>query len=319
MFASLMVAAALIGSGVHSIAVGANGLGIRTPILGAGVTPHRTASHGWLSPDAHGKTVFFVSNLVQEAIEIFDAEDPTGPAPIGSITDGISAPAGVALAPDGRLFVANSGSNTITEYPRGQLTPSETLSVGLHYPNFIAVGPHGELAVANITRNPYVSEFTPRGTKPFRNLRCTTVPLGLAYDAAGNLYIADDIGGTFGQSRILRVAPGSDECVDLGLSGFAVVQGLAVDRAGNIWIGDVFNSDVTMIPAGSKQPGPLVMYEFLTPVSLAFDASERHLYVADYRALSVLKLPYGSNAHFISWWDYVQDPLGVAISRGEWI
>lgn len=69
-------------------------------------------------------------------------------------------------------------------------------------------------------------------------------PAGLAVDAAGALYIADEE-----NNRVLKLAPGAKSTVDLAFTGLITPQGVAVDSAGNVYVADTGNKRVLELPA----------------------------------------------------------------------
>src|SRR5579863_5266592 len=88
---------------------------------------HGVARHGWLPPAAKQEKLLYVSDYTASIVLIYK-QGATGSGPIGEIVDGISSPQGVATDKLGTLYVANQGTNTITEYPAGATSPSVTLS-----------------------------------------------------------------------------------------------------------------------------------------------------------------------------------------------
>jgi len=89
----------------------------------------------------------------------------------------------------------------------------------------------------------------------------TTVPaiglqntLGVAVDAAGDVFIADTYNG-----RVVEVPAGGGQQSTVG-SGFCAPTGVAVDGAGNVFIADYCNYQVVEVPAGG---GP----QTIVPVS----------------------------------------------------
>src|SRR5579864_8144684 len=100
-----------------------------------------------IAPATTVASKLFVSDYAGNAIRIYSAYRGNQP-PIGSITNGIAGPIGLAVDSSGTLYVTNSSNNTITEYPRGATTPGVTISNGLNYPTAIAVSPTGIIAVS---------------------------------------------------------------------------------------------------------------------------------------------------------------------------
>jgi sugar lactone lactonase YvrE len=131
-------------------------------------------------------------------------------------------------------------------------------------------------------------------------------PFDIAFDAAGNLYFSD----TFNQ-RIRRVDARSgviSTTAGNGTAGYGgdggpasaaalnEPYGIAIDRAGNIFIADRLNRRVRRVDAASGiissvagtgeaayggDGGPAARAGLGEPNGLAFDKSERHLYIAD--------------------------------------
>ena len=70
--------------------------------------------------------------------------------------------------------------------------------------------------------------------------------MGVAVDAAGNVYVADR-----GDNNVYMIPVGGGAQVTLG-SGFTGPYGVAVDATGNVYIADNFNNTVKEIPVGSS-------------------------------------------------------------------
>jgi serine/threonine protein kinase, bacterial len=70
-------------------------------------------------------------------------------------------------------------------------------------------------------------------------------PYGVAVDAAGNLYVADD-----GNNQVLKLPAGSGAPTVLPFTGLNYPNGVAVDTAGNLYVTDEGNDRVLKLPAG---------------------------------------------------------------------
>ena len=125
-------------------------------------------------------------------------------------------------------------------------------------------------------------------------------PNGLAFDAAGNLYVAN-----FGNNTVSQVTPAG--VVSTYASGLTDPLGLAFDAAGNLFVADSFGNTVSQVtPAG-------VVNTFATgfndPRGLAFDAGG-NLYVTNYQGNTVSQVtPAGVVSTFASGFN---GPAGLA-------
>jgi len=103
-------------------------------------------------------------------------------------------------------------------------------------------------------------------------------PTGLAFDAAGNLYVASDGDGT-----VEEVSPAGN--VINTFSGFDDPQALAFDAAGNLYVANEGNNTVSVLTRTGGTGGTLgaprtFASGFYDPTGLAFD-SAGNLYVAN--------------------------------------
>lgn len=120
------------------------------------------------------------------------------------------------------------------------------------------------------------------------------VPLGLEFDKAGNLYVANFVGGT-----VLKFTPPFNSG-SLPAQTFAVCGGagagcglnaIAFDAAGDLYVSDSFGGSVFKLDLPSGAVSAFVANDLLKPGShgfppfgangLAFDAAGRNLYIAN--------------------------------------
>ncbi len=193
-------------------------------------------------------------------------------------------PAGVALDPQGRLYIADTGNsrvrgvaaNGIILTLAGNATAgfggdgSASSSAQLKNPAGVAVDAVGNIYIADtgnarirkISVNGVISTIAGNGTPGFSGDGGPAVaaqlnaPIGIAVDSAGNLFIADS-----GNNRIRKVEPGGmiHTVAGNGTSGFGGDGGpaasaplkspaaVALDAAGNIYIADSGNNRVRQI------------------------------------------------------------------------
>jgi uncharacterized protein (TIGR03437 family) len=143
-------------------------------------------------------------------------------------------PGGLAIGPNGDLFVADDGNNRVLEFPAGAGNAAVALRV------------YGQPSMNSSLRSPQLSAQTMAG------------PQGLAVDQGSNLYVVDT-----GDNRVLifpntESAPiaGMAATFVIGPASFASSAGtlkqpidVATDSSGNIYVSDELNNRVLIYPS----------------------------------------------------------------------
>lgn len=212
---------------------------------------------------------------------------------------GSSQPIGVAVSPAGdRIYVTEGGGTQLVRiYDRagkklGTLTPPKSPGAG-HQPVYVAVDP--------ITSDVYVSDrpkqtvyiydakgafkraFVPRG-----DLGGGWQPLGLAFNARGDLYVSDVSGKIH---RVLVFQRDGTLKQVLGVGGKLLFpNGIAIDPQGNVYVSDSNNGRLVTFDAAGKLTSTVNrgvgQGDLGMPRGVAVDGSDR-LHVVDTSAHSI--------------------------------
>ncbi|GGF24325.1 T9SS type A sorting domain-containing protein [Flavobacterium limi] len=241
-------------------------------------------------------------------------------------------PTGVALDASDNVYVADQSNHTIRKItPAGAVstfagsgntgnTNATGTAASFNRPAGIAVDASGNVYVADqgnhkirkITSAGVVSTFAGSGSQGSIDATGTAAsfyhPTGVALDASGNLYVADQF-----NHRIRKITPagvvstlagsGTDGNTDATgtAASFSYPIGVAVDASGNVYVGDQNNNKVRKITpagvvstlAGSGVAGNIdavgLAASFNYPSGVAVDASG-NVYVADYSNNKIRKI-----------------------------
>ena len=108
---------------------------------------HTDHSNSWISPDAKGKSLLYISDYGSNDVYVYSY--PKGTL-VGTLT-GFSGPQGLCSDAKGNVFVDNTNTSQVIEYAHGGTTPIATLSDPGQYNVGCSVNmTSGDLAVTNI-------------------------------------------------------------------------------------------------------------------------------------------------------------------------
>ncbi len=171
-----------------------------------------------------------------------------------TITGLPSIPLGGAFDDAGSLWIASFAGNTVVEFRADQLlvdgapTPNVTIT-GFDAPVGVAFDAAGNLWVANSTPNTVVM-FTPAQllvggalvpeVTISANAGSLSLPTGVAFDAAGNLWVSNGGSATVVKFTLSQLAasgsPAPDVTISANAGSLALPVGLAFDNSGDLWV-----------------------------------------------------------------------------------
>ncbi len=219
---------------------------------------------GLLSPvfsqgDVHLYRVLFGPGLVAApglgATGTRDVPPPTEPGPPGEVT-GLAGPRGIAVAPDGHVWVADFKRDRVVRLTKALSNPAPfgrkgTGPLEFNQPSALAIGPSGDVYVAD-TGNGRVQVLAPDGT--FRRELASGFdgPRGIAVDVNGRVFVSDT-----GNHRIVRLSPDGKVEMEWGGEGDGPDQlsdpmGIAVDREGTVYVCDNGNARLSLFTSDGK-------------------------------------------------------------------
>jgi sugar lactone lactonase YvrE len=189
-----------------------------------------------------------------------------------------------------------------------------TLPPGPGFPEGIAADRAGRIFVATFDfTNPNVIYVLDRNGKVDATISLTGVlPLGMEFDAAGNLYVANFGGGT-----ILKFSPPFNsgslpaQTFDVQCAPACGLNAITFDAAGDLYVSDSFGGNVFKLDMPSGVPSTFIdgsnpLYDSLKPGNhgfppfgangLAFDAAGQNLYIANTADDRVLRYNVASGA-----------------------
>ena len=256
----------------------------------------------------------------------------------GATSAGMVAPSAVAFDSGGNLWVADAGANRILEYgaplttheaatlvigqPDFRSLASETTSTGLNTPNAVTFDSGRNLWVVDSSNNRVVEYSAPFSTGEAASLvigqsdftssaYSTTTPTslnspnGIAFDPAGNLWVADLLNGrvleykapfSTGEPASLVIGEPNFTATndEVSRTGLNAPNSLAFDSVGNLWVVDGHRVLEYASPFSTGEPASLVIGQNTftnsstattptgldLPSGLAFD-SGHNLWVSD--------------------------------------
>jgi len=200
---------------------------------------------------------------------------------------------------------------------KGNVAPTRTIAggkTGIANPAGIAFAPDGQIAVANVLSEGgavHALVFAPKASgdaNPLRAISCggTTVPLGVAYDTNGNLYVTNGKGG----NDVVVFAPSDNGCVNGNriIAGANTTlldpYGVRVDAKGTIYVANPGTGGIVEFApgaSGNATPAAVIAGDKTglgAPSDLALDAANE-LIVSDLRADTIEVFAAGSNGNVV--------------------
>jgi sugar lactone lactonase YvrE len=230
------------------------------PVTVTGTPTVTTFASGFEGPEGlafdAGNLFTSISNSGNGAVkEVTSA----GVVSASDFASGLDDPSDLAFDSAGNLYVANVGTNTVSEVtPAGNVS---TFASGFNVPEGLAFDSAGNLYVANINGDT-VSKVTPAGlVSTFAT--GFSEPDALAFDSAGNLFVTNAGNNTV--SEVTRAGNVSTFAI-----GFNEPAGVAFDSAGNLYVANTNSNTVSEVtPAGVVST---FAAGFNGPEGLAFNA-----------------------------------------------
>jgi sugar lactone lactonase YvrE len=246
-------------------------VGVNTPVDGVGVAAS-FGGFGGIAVDNLG-TVFVAdraASTIRKVTPVGEVTTIAGSLPATGAIDGVGPaarfnnPQNVAVDGSGTIYVADAGNNLIRKItPTGATTTlagksgfagmadGTLTSATFESPIGIALGLDGTVYVAD-SGNHLIRKISPTGTvvtlaganwpTPTHGFCCPTpgsVPVAIAVDGSGNVYVADQ-----GMNMIRKVSPDGNASV---LTSATAPMGVAVDAAGNLYVSDTGNQTIRKI------------------------------------------------------------------------
>jgi sugar lactone lactonase YvrE len=201
---------------------------------------------------------------------------PKGGGTAVEVGSGLTTPHQLAIDGAGNLYVADSGTNEIVEFPgasTGSAITGTAIVSGLASPKGVAVDALGNLYIAET--GSVLLQSIDNGMQTVLGGGFTT-PVALAVDSNGNVYVADT---GLNEIEELSIADGAvtQQTTETLLAGTTPMS-VAVDAAGDVYYGDSTKGEVVEIPLSGTTAA--IASGFTTPVGVALDPSGS-LYVAD--------------------------------------
>lgn len=243
------------------------------------------------------RRVIYVASAVSNSIAIYP-DAVNNPAPIGTITTGVSSPQGVCVDYARNLYVANAGSNSVTVYHPGKGVPFLAYSAGIGAPSDVTVDKNGTVYVAN-QKPASILEFAKGSTKPTAIITDVQDPTALALDRSGNLFVTD-VSPAGGPSRVLEYLPGSLTGIDLGIS-LQYASGIAFDPAsGDLYVADKaansiygYHQPFAMRTRGMSPAGAFVVIQVGGPLHIVWILTTPAVAVAQFSFNEVSVFAHG--------------------------
>ena len=189
------------------------------------------------------------------------------------VSSGLSLPQAVAVDTQGNVYIADQGTNAITQWNAATGQVTALVDSGLNAPAGLAVDGQGNVYIADSGHNAIKQWIAATGQVTTR-LTGLSGPQGLALDALGNLYIADT-----GNQTVQKWDAASQQVSVLVASGLNTPVAVAVDVQGNVYVADSGNNAVYEWPAGGSSLTTLVS-GLNGPTGVAVDG-QGNVYVAD--------------------------------------
>jgi len=188
---------------------------------------------GLAKADAGG---FIVANYADNTLAKVGANGAVTP-----FAKGLNRPQGITRGSGGDVFVANSGDGTIAKVGADGVVG--TYASGLLQPMDVRFDTAGTLYVSN-QGNDTIVAVSPAGQQQVFARGIANAPQGMKYDAAGNLFIANDDG-------TLR-RRGVDGSVQTLASGLVSPRGVALDAAGAVFVANLSNGTISKVTDTGK-------------------------------------------------------------------
>lgn len=243
----------------------------RTYIGGGGIGPMLTFDPGVISSVIP----------VQPTATLYPNNANTNPYPIA-----LSQPHGARFDAAGNLFMADTGTSRVVEFPANATAPI-AVSLGSTGLDDVAIDGAGDFIVPDLSGGRVILVPYENGTWNFSDVTVLgsgyTKPRTVGVDIAGNAFTCDT-----GGNKIYKITPSAVQTqIQPGLT--TACLGVAVDLYGNLGVADSTGKTVYYIPVNGQAPYS-IGNDYTAPWAVAFDASGS-LYVTDNGAAYVYRIP----------------------------
>jgi len=192
----------------------------------------------------------------------------------------LSAPAGLALDSSGNVYISCSQDNTwIEKFDSYGNNPVRFVNPTVSYPASMVFDGSGNLYVAN---NNTIERYDSRGTGTVFATTGIAFLEGLAFDAAGNLWVTDEYNGLVQQRN-------SNGTLTTFASPGHNPYGLAFDGSGNLYVALYGNGNIVKYDSNTNQTLVAALGGTALPVGLAFDPVG-NLFVVEYGYDRIVKI-----------------------------